>query len=120
MSARGCVPGRRQILAAAQDRRQAMSIARNIASVAAIAMTAAALCAGPASAGPGDLAPGGGGLKIYKAQLAIKNQDGVAAGCPAHKTMMGWVTMSHKATIQIMIVKQGDNPRHPVSITSVK
>jgi hypothetical protein len=94
------------------------AIARNVTCAAAILMTAA-LSARPAVAAPGDLAPGGG-FKIHKAQLAIKNQDGVAPGCHAHKTMMGWVYMSHKATIQIMIVKQGDNPRNPVSITSVK
>jgi hypothetical protein len=95
------------------------TIARNIASTAAVAIIAAALSAGPAAAGPGDLAPGGG-FKIFKAQLAIKNRDGIPPGCPAQKTMMGWVTMSHKATIQVMIVAQGGNPRLPVSITSVK
>jgi hypothetical protein len=92
---------------------------RSFASTAAILMTAAVLTTGPAAAAPGDLAPGTG-FKIHKAQLAIKNQDGVPPGCPARKTMMGWVYMSHKATVQIMIVKQGDNPRNPVSITSVK
>jgi hypothetical protein len=95
------------------------TIARNIASAAAILMTAAALTAGPAAAAPGDLAPGTG-FKIHKAQLAIKNKDGVPPGCPAQKTMMGWVYMSHPATIQIMLVKQGDNPQNPKSITSVK
>ena len=92
------------------------TIARNIASIATILMTAA-FAVGPAAAAPGDLAPGTG-FKIYKAQLAIKGDKG--PGCPVHKTMMGWVYMSHKATVQIMIVKQGDNPRNPVSITSVK
>jgi hypothetical protein len=95
------------------------AIARSIASAAALLVTAAILSAGTAAAAPGDLAPGTG-FKIYKAQLGIKNQDGVPPGCPAHKTMMGWVYMSHKATIQVMLVKQGDNPQTPVSITSVK
>ena len=95
------------------------TIARSIASTAAILMTAVVLSAGSAAAAPGDLAPGTG-FKIHKAQLAIKNRDGIPPGCPARKTMMGWVYMSHKATVQIMIVKQGDNPRNPVSITSVK
>jgi hypothetical protein len=77
----------------------------------------AALLAAPAIAAPGNLAPGGG-FKIYKAQLGITGDDGSA--CPAHKTLMGWVYMSHQATVDVMVFRKGKTIPSPVPITSVK
>jgi hypothetical protein len=82
-----------------------------------IAATFAAIIATPAAAGMGDLAPGGG-FKIYKAQLGITGDNG--PGCPAHKTMMGWVYMSHPATVEVMVFRKGKSIPSPVPITSVK
>lgn len=82
-----------------------------------IAAALAAAIASPAAAGLGDLAPGGG-FKIYKAQLGITGGDG--SNCPVHKTLKGWVYMSHKATVQIMVFAKGKTIPAPVSVTSVK
>jgi hypothetical protein len=82
-----------------------------------IAATLTAMFAAPASAGMGDLAPGGG-FKIYKAQLGITGDNG--PGCPVHKTMKGWVYMSHPATVEVMVFRKGKTIPAPVPITSVK
>ena len=77
----------------------------------------ATLLAAPTLAAPGNLAPGGG-FKIYKAQLGITGDDG--SNCPAHKTLMGWVYMSHPATVDVMVFRKGKTIPAPVPITSVK
>jgi hypothetical protein len=82
-----------------------------------IAATFTAILATPAAAGMGDLAPGGG-FKIYKAQLGITGGDN--GNCPVHKTMKGWVYMSHQATVEVMVFRKGKTIPAPVPITSVK
>lgn len=64
-----------------------------------------------------DLAPGGGGGNVLRAQLAI--QGPATTVCPNQATMSGWVFTDFAGKVSIMIARKGQGVGAPFIINAV-
>jgi hypothetical protein len=89
---------------------------------AVVAASIAVLAAGPVSAQALDekaQGGGGGGAKVFKAQLGIKPPQAPGV-CPNAAMMTAWVFTNYPGKVNIMIARQSGGVAGPISVSLVK